>query len=86
MILSMSSEPQSTLDCITKLQPQINFKMPPTVDEWIDADTAEIYVWRDYALADALKERHKKTFLDTIFLQFHPCLKTYVVKIVILVQ
>jgi len=71
MILTMSyiSEPQSTFDCVAKLRAQINFKMPTTFDEWIDADRAEIDVRRDYALADALKEGRKKRFNPTNLLK-----------------
>ena len=50
------------MDCIAKLRAQINFTMPATDEDWIEADRAEIDVRRDYVLLDALKEGRKKRF------------------------
>ena len=43
--------------------------MPTMDNEWIDADTTEIDVRRDYVLMDALNEGHKKRFDPTKLLK-----------------
>ena len=62
-------EPQTVADCIASLRTQMNFTMPVTEEDWINAERTEIDVRRSHILADALKEGHKRRFDSTKLLK-----------------
>lgn len=57
------------MDCVAKLRVQINFTMPASEEDWINANRTEIDIRRSHILVDALKEGGKRRFDATKLLK-----------------